>query len=84
MSDPRRRRRSGGPAGRATVALALALGAAVLTACADYKPFRPPNNSAIPEGPGLFTGSEGEWVLFRKQKEADDAESGEDTGEDAQ
>ena len=34
--------------------------------------------------PGLFTGPEGEWVLFRKQTEADDGESGEATGEDAQ
>ena len=47
---------------RAAIALALALSAAQLAACADYKPFQPPNNSAIPEGPGLLTGSEGEWV----------------------
>jgi hypothetical protein len=65
------------------VALALALSAAQLVACADYKPFQPPNNSAIPEGPGLLTGSEGEWVLFRMQEETDDEEAGEDTGEDA-
>ncbi len=64
---------------RAAIALALALSAAQLAACADYKPFQPPNNSAIPEGPGLLTGSEGEWVLFRK---TDDEEAGEDTGED--
>ncbi len=84
MSEPRRRQRFGGPGRRAAVALALGLGAAQLSACTDYKPFRAPDNSGIPEGPGLFTGPEGEWVLFRKQTEADDGESGEATGEDAQ
>ncbi len=82
MSDPRRRRRSGGPGGRVAVALALGLSTAQLSACADYKPFRAPDSSGIPEGPGLFTGPEGEWVLFRMQKEADE-EAGEDTGEHA-
>ena len=76
MAAPRRR--SGGPA-----ALALAL-STVLTACADYKPFRPPDNSAIPEGPGLFSGEDGEWVLFRVEKEAAGEEAGEEAGADAQ
>ncbi len=82
MSAPMRGRSSGGMERRAAIALALALSAAQLAACADYKPFRPPNNSAIPEGPGLLTGAEGEWVLFRMQEETDDEEAGEDTGED--
>ncbi len=83
MSEPRRRQRFGGPGRRAVVALALGLSAAQLSACADYKPFQAPDNSGIPEGPGLFTGSEGEWVLFRMQNEVDQEESGEDTGENA-
>ncbi len=83
MSAPLRGRSSGGMGRRGAVALALALIAAQLAACADYKPFRPPNNSAIPEGPGLLTGSEGEWVLFRMQEETDDEEVGEDTGKNA-
>ena len=70
-----------GAAGRAAAALVLALSAAQLAACADYKPMQPPNNSSIPEGPGLLTGTDGEWVLFRKQKEADDQEADENTGE---
>ena len=82
MSAPMRGRWSGGAGGRGPIALTLALSAAQLAACADYKPFQPPNNSAIPEGPGLLTGSEGEWVLFRMQEETDDEEAGEDTGED--
>ncbi len=83
MSAPMRGRWSGGAGGRGAVALALALSAAQLAACADYKPFQPPNNSAIPEGPGLLTGAEGEWVLFRMQIETDDEETGENMGEDA-
>jgi hypothetical protein len=78
MSAPMRGRSSGGAGGRAAVALALVLSAAPLAACADYKPLQPPNNSAIPEGPGLFTGSDGEWVLFRKQEGTDDEDAGED------
>ena len=61
---------------RGRLALALALSAAQLVACADYKPFQPPNNSAIPEGPGLLTGAEGEWVLFRMLEETDDETAG--------
>ncbi len=82
MSAPMRGRSSGGMERRAAIALALALSAAQLAACADYKPFQPPNNSAIPEGPGLLTGADGEWVLFQMQKGTDDEEAGEDTGDD--
>ena len=61
-------------------AVALAISAAQISACADYEPLPPPNNSAIPDGPGLLTGPEGEWVLFRMR----DASEGEnEMGEDA-
>ena len=83
MSAPMRGRSSGGMGRRGAVALALALSVAQLVACADYKPFQPPNNSAIPEGPGLLSGEEGEWVLFRLQEETDGEEAGENTGEGA-
>ncbi len=83
MSEPRRRQRFGGPGRRAAVALVLGLSALQLSACADYRPYPAPDSSEIPEGPGLFTGSEGEWVLFRMQNEVDQEESGEDTGEKA-
>ncbi len=83
MSEARRRQRFGGPGRRAAVALVLGLIALQLSACADYRPYRAPDSSEIPEGPGLFTGSQGEWTLFRMQKEADQEESGEDTVETA-
>ncbi len=83
MSEPRRRQRFGGPGRRAAVAFVLGLIALQLAACADYRPYPAPDSSGIPEGPGLFTGSEGEWTLFRMQKEADREESGEDMGEKA-
>ena len=83
MSAATRERSSERMGRRGAVALALALSAAQLAACADYKPFQPPNSSAIPEGPGLLSGEEGEWVLFRMQKETHHEEAGENTGEGA-
>ena len=47
----------------ATVALALAL-ALALAACAGAKPFEYHPIDEIPEGPGLFTGEDGEWVIY--------------------
>ena len=81
MSDFNQIRRLGRWGRRTAVALVLGLGATQLWACADYKAFRAPDNSGIQEGPGLFTGSEGEWVLFRKQDEANQEEAGEDRDE---
>ncbi len=43
----------------AAVALALAL-----AACAGAKPFEYHPTDEIPEGPGLFTGEDGEWVIY--------------------
>ena len=39
----------------------------VLGACAHYEPFEPAPIADIPDGPGLLTGKDGEWVLYRKQ-----------------
>jgi len=56
--------------GQLLVALLVAL---LVTGCASIKPYEPRNNRE--EGPekGLFTGSEGEFVIFRK---ADEPEPG--------
>ncbi len=43
----------------ASVALAL-----LLAACAAAKPFAYHPIHEIPEGPGLFTGEDGEWVIY--------------------
>ncbi len=43
----------------ASVALAL-----TLAACAGAKPFEYHPIHEIPEGPGLFTGEDGEWVIY--------------------
>ena len=55
------------------VALALAL-LLVLIGCADVKPFQPSNHRE--EGPqsGLFTGSQGEWVIYPSNKSAAEGE----------
>ena len=52
---------------------ALLLALLVLAGCSGIKPYEPRNNRE--EGPesGLFTGSEGEFVIFRK---ADEPEAG--------
>lgn len=39
----------------------------LLGACAYYKPLKPTPIADIPDGPGLLTGEDGEWVLYRKQ-----------------
>ncbi len=43
----------------ASVALAF-----LLAACAGAKPFEYHPIHEIPEGPGLFTGEDGEWVIY--------------------
>ena len=43
----------------AFVALALLLGA-----CASIEPFDIAEGDDIPEGPGVFTGQAGEWVIL--------------------
>ncbi|MEE8248452.1 MAG: hypothetical protein V3S87_14460 [Alphaproteobacteria bacterium] len=47
----------------AAVALAWAL-ALALAACAGAKPFEYHPLDEIPEGPGLVTGEDGEWVIY--------------------
>ena len=49
--------------GLAAVALAWAL-AWALAACAGAKPFEYHPIDEIPEGPGLVTGEDGEWVIY--------------------
>ena len=52
--------------------------ALLVTGCVGIKPYEPRNNRE--EGPqkGLFTGSEGEFVIFRK---ADEPETGSEAGQ---
>ncbi len=46
----------------------------VMTGCADVKPYQPRNHRE--EGPqgGLFTGPQGEWVIYRSDEPATGAE----------
>jgi len=32
--------------------------------CGKYEPFDPPVTDEIPDGPGLFTGAAGAWVIY--------------------
>ena len=56
---------------------ALLVALLVIAGCAGIEPYEPRNNRE--EGPekGLFTGSEGEFVIFRK---ADEPETGSEAG----
>lgn len=47
----------------------------VMVGCAEIKPYKPYNHRE--EGPqeGLFTGSEGDWVIFRKGKAPPDGDA---------
>ena len=50
-----------------TILWTLLLAACVtLAACADMKPFEPPKPREIPEGPGLFSGDDGELIILRR------------------
>ncbi|ETX06281.1 hypothetical protein [Candidatus Entotheonella palauensis] len=45
----------------------MLLGFGMMTSgCAHVKPFEPPRVDEIPEGPGLFTGSKGAFILSRE------------------
>ncbi len=59
----------------AAVFLALLLLAA---GCTEIKPYQPPNHRE--EGPqgGIFTGPEGEWVIYRSDEPAPDGEKKKD------
>jgi hypothetical protein len=61
----RRRRRSYGERSVTLVVLLLAFCVA-LTACTDMEPFEPPKPREIPEGPGLFSGKDGEIIIYRR------------------
>ena len=45
--------------------LALA-GLVLLSGCANMKPYQPTPGSEIPAGPGLLSGKNGEFTIFRK------------------
>ena len=52
-----------------TVPISVPISVAALllvSACGNVKPFEPPVISAIPAGPGLLSGDDGEFTVFRK------------------
>ena len=49
----------------------------LVAGCAGIKPYEPRNNREEGMEKGLFTGSEGEFVIFRK---ADESETGSEAG----
>jgi len=48
------------------VSLAVLAVCTTLGACSGWKPFEPPVAEEIPDGPGLFSGEDGEFVIFRR------------------
>ena len=44
----------------------LALSALLFAGCADFQPFEPPVPGELNPEPGLFSGPDGEFVLFRR------------------
>jgi hypothetical protein len=50
------------------IRVAVLLAALLLIAgCSAFKPFHPPNHREEGPAKGLFTGSQGEWVIFGPQ-----------------
>ena len=37
--------------------------------CSQWKPYRPPESREIPVGPGLLSGEDGEFVIYRKKSD---------------
>jgi hypothetical protein len=60
------RRRNGGGERSATLVVLLLAICVTLSACADMEPFEPPKPREIPEGPGLFSGEDGEFIIYRR------------------
>lgn len=48
-----------------TLALVLGLGLA-LAACESYEPYEYHPSSGIPKGPGIISGDDGEFVIYRE------------------
>ena len=46
--------------------LAVVSGCLLVTACSDYRPMAMPDARENPPLSGVFTGSQGEWVIMRK------------------
>ena len=42
------------------------VGLFLLAACSGMKPYEPTAASEIPEGPGLLSGKDGEFTIYRK------------------
>ncbi len=40
-----------------------------VTGCSQWKPYKPPESTEIPEGPGLLSGEDGEFVIYRKKSD---------------
>lgn len=49
-----------------TARFAVLLLSLVILGCEGGKPFDPPTAGDIPPGPGLFSGKDGEFTLYRK------------------
>ena len=52
--------------GRKALWISLLMVALLVIGCAGIEPYEPRNNREEGLEKGLFTGSEGEWVIFRK------------------
>jgi hypothetical protein len=52
----------------------LLLFVVVMSGCAGMKPYEPRNNREEGPAKGLFTGSQGEWVILGPKAETTDAE----------
>ena len=51
---------------KAGIAVTVLAVCAMLAACAGWEPLEPPVAGEIPEGAGVFSGEDGEFVIFRR------------------
>ena len=58
--------------------------ALLVTGCAGIKPYEPRDNREVGMEKGLFTGSEGEFVIFRKAEEPEAGKRSDQTADGQQ
>lgn len=61
----------------------LVLTALFAAASCGMQPYDPPNNREYPSGPGLFSGKDGDFVIYRKEEPVADAPADESAAKKA-
>lgn len=76
-------KRGGCDTGSGVLKKVLVLVALFAAAGCGMQPYDPPNNREYPSGPGLFSGKDGDFVIYRKEEPVADNTSDQSAAEKA-